>query len=119
MKTKLIVNPLAYVSRIHGSEDLSCGGPVPGRGLSLFRLSPDADPGLHAVLSDFVEIGLGSLDIEKDLNPDQASLLEKHGILVPPDNAPEQPLFSCMLDDVPASLETPEDLIVNPTIEFR
>ena len=119
MKTKLIVNPLAYVTRIHGSGDLSCMGPVPGRGLGALRLSREADPDLHAVLSDFLEIGLGSLDIEKDLNPDQISLLEEHGVLIRSDNVPEQPLFSCMLDDVPPGSETPNDLIVNPTLEFR
>jgi hypothetical protein len=119
MKSRLIVNPLAYVARIKGSEDLSLGGPVPGRGLTAFRLSRDVDSDLHTVIGDLLDVGIANLDIEKDLNSHQAALLEEHGVLVTEDNVPQQPLFSCMLKDVPTSDALPDEMIVNPTIEFR
>jgi hypothetical protein len=119
METRLIVNPLAYVTKMHGSDDLTVGGPVPGRGFNPARLSADDEPDLYSVLSEVLSIGLNNLDVEKDLDTRHAALLEEHGVLVAPDNVPEQPLFSCMLEDVTKNSEIPEDLIVNPTIELR
>jgi hypothetical protein len=116
---KLIVNPLAAVEALDESDDLITGGPVPGRGMRFLQISATQSPRVHALFKELLQIGLGNLDIDTDLEDSDRELLADHGILVDADNVPERPLFSCLLDDVEESPEVPGSLIVNPTFEFQ
>jgi hypothetical protein len=119
MESRLIVNPLAVISRLDGSDDFSVGGPVPGRGLDPLQISPAEHPHLHSLMTEILPLGLGDLDVEKDLTAEETSLLENHGVLVRSDNIPEQPLFACKLEDVPLDPQMSGDLVVNPTLEVH
>jgi hypothetical protein len=115
----LIVNPLAAVEALQETDDLISGGPVPGRGMRFLQISAAQRPRVHALFKELLQIGLGNLDIDTDLEDDDRQLLVDHGILIDADNVPERPLFSCLLDDVEESPEIPSSLIVNPTFEFQ
>jgi len=119
MKTDTIVNPLAAIEAVDDSEELISGGPVPGRGMRFLRVSPNERPHLHTLFSELRAVGINMLDPATDLEPEEISLLEDHGILISPDNVPERPLFSCMLDDVEVVAEASSEQILNPTLEFQ
>lgn len=115
----LIVNPLASVEKLEGTDDLMSGGPVPGRGMKFLHVSPGAHPRIHDLFTDVFALGLSTIDVANDLQDTERALLEEHGILVDPANVPERPLFSCMLDDVDTHPEPPASMMVNPTICFE
>jgi hypothetical protein len=115
----LIVNPLASVEKFEGSDDLISGGPVPGRGMKFLHISPGRLPRIHELFTELHALGLSTLDVTNDLQDTERALLEEHGILVDPDNVPERPLFSCMLDDIDVRPKTPASMIVNPTMRFE
>ncbi len=119
MRTDVIVNPLAAVETVDDSEELISSGPVPGRGMRFLRVSPNDRPHLHALFSELRSVGINMLDPVNDLDREEIILLEDHGILISPDNVPERPLFSCMLEDVETTSKMPADLIVSPTLEFQ
>jgi hypothetical protein len=119
MSTSLVVNPLASVEVLEENGDLISGGPVPGRGMRYLTISEAGQPRLHSLFRELCQVGIGQLDVENDLAPDEVGILADHGILVAPDNVPERPLFACMLEDVePADFEK-TSLYVNPTLEFE
>ena len=115
----LIVNPLAAIETVDETGELILGGPVPGRGMKYLHLSASECPRLHSLLTELPIVGLRDLNVDADLEPDELELLRDYGVLIGPENVPERPLFSCMLDDVEASGALPASLIVNPTLELQ
>src|SRR6187402_1668281 len=118
MKKDLVINPLA-VLQIEESGDVISVGPVPGRGIRSLRVTSKYESHLHELFTDISSVGLGSLDIESDLDPHEIELLEECGVLVSSDGVPQRPLFSCQLDDVRGYADFSARLIVNPTFEYQ
>ena len=119
MTDTLVVNPMAAIEQLEDEPGFISGGPVPGVGMRFLRISPAENPRLHTLFTELNQIGLAHLDIKNDLSDAEVGLLRDHGILIEPEDAPERPLFSCMLDDVPVDSKSELGSIVSPTFKFE
>jgi hypothetical protein len=122
MSDELILNP--YTSLSVGNDpggDIIAVAPKPGAGLQILNLGPAEYPRLYALFLELSGMPLSLVDVANDVNDEERRLLRQYNILVPKGEAPQRPLFSCLLDDLPAvELEfNARSLIVNPSFRFE
>ena len=122
MSDELILNP--YTSLTFEGEaggDCMVVAPKPGSGLQILNLGPAKHPRLYELFLELSGMPLSLIDVANDVNEEERGLLRQYNILVPKSEAPQRPLFSCLLDDQPA-VEFEFDagaLIVNPSFRFE
>jgi hypothetical protein len=122
MSDELILNP--YTSLSVASDpggDIIAAAPKPGAGLQILTFGPEKYPRLYALFLELSGMPLSMIDLANDVNEEERGLLRQYNILVPKSEAPQRPLFSCLLDDLP-SVEFDYDagsLIVNPSFRFE
>ncbi len=122
MENNLIVNPFIKIQFADAQKtDYFVTAPTPQIGLQKLKISKSEQPNLHELFLDLAEIGFNYFDCEKDIDETERDLLFQSGILVAPENAPEMPLFACLLNDL-VTAEFDGDvssLIVDPTFRFE
>ena len=122
MADELILNPYTHLS-LESDSSGACTlvAPKPGAGMQILNLEEARFPHLYALLLELSGMQLSLIDVENDIDEEERELLRHYNVLVPRSEAPEKPLFSCLLDD----LETgefeydSESLIVNPSFRFE
>jgi hypothetical protein len=122
MSDELILNPYTSLT-FEGDAGGDCMvvAPKPGAGLQILTLGPAKHPRLYALFLEFVGMPLSLIDVASDVNEEERRLLRQYNILVPKSEAPQRPLFSCLLDDLAAGEfeYDPGSLIVNPSFRFE
>lgn len=122
MKNDLVVNPFIEIHFTDGEDKtFQLIAPKPGSGLQKLSVNKSEQPNLHEVFLDLSQTKFGFLDIEKDIDQAERELLLQYGILVKPENIPEQPLFACQLDEIEFSDSDIDvfSLIVNPSFRYE
>lgn len=122
MSDELILNPYTSLT-LHDEAGGECMvvAPKPGAGLQILNVGPSKYPRLHAMFLELSGMPLGLVDVANEVNEEERDLLRQYNILVPKSEAPQRPLFSCPLDDLPA-VELEQDiasLSVNPSFRFE
>lgn len=122
MSDELILNPYTSLT-FEGDAGGDCiaVAPKPGSGLQILKLGPEKYPRLYALFLELSGMPLSLIDVANDVNEEERGLLREYNILVPKSEAPQRPLFSCLLDDLPA-VEFEYDagsLMVNPSFRFE
>ncbi len=131
MKSGLIINPYLEILFEHRltkprfdaqpDVDFFLVSPIPQKGLNLLGISKLRHPNLYELFLDLSKLQFDFLDIENDLDEHERIFLLENGVIVKENDAPEKPLFYCLLDEVESKLPDSDisNLIVNPTFHFE